>query len=212
MHVITWDLPTMSSGVLWDMTIFPSPSTTWHSAGGPYSHEGISHPPPDCSTEGRFVTVPRSCCLLRFSIVQINLPFCPGPSDSWEWPWVACPSGTMWVSLGRGNPTSVWIRTLAHFFPFWLAHGCCCISYCVSLPCLWTRTWSQGVTGQGKAGRICLCTSEVGNRQTPGWTRTISQPPLCISWSKAQVGSSWGVYNQSAVCPQKWKWQQKQGK
>ena len=49
--------------------------------------------------------------------------------------------------LEGGTPTSVWIRTLAHFFPFWLERGRCYTSYGVALPGLWTGTWSQGVTG-----------------------------------------------------------------
>ena len=75
MRVITWDLPATSFGALWDMTVFPSSSTSWRSVRGPYPHEGLSHPPPDYSTQGTFVTVPGSCTLLPQALLR-----CPDQS------------------------------------------------------------------------------------------------------------------------------------
>lgn len=81
-------------------------STSWRSL-RPYSHEGLSHPPPDYSTQGTFALC-SSCTLLppAPSVVQINLPFCPGlltPENVLEW----CASQELYqCPLKEGIPQS----------------------------------------------------------------------------------------------------------
>ena len=119
------------------------------------------------ATQGALVAVPRHCMLLppALPLLPCTLRLCTLTLDPWECPWEGGTLESGGVLLGmsaphlstdensRPIPSPLARAWQSVQFPIALLSLAC---PCPHVSCMSTRTWSQGIIGQGNAKRICL--------------------------------------------------------